>query len=73
MATLMSLRIQEVGEFKYLLNGASFVCELPEWVDKTARVYMIQDVTTNESKMVLTQPNHAPVFFDRENQKWRPL
>ena len=73
MAQISALRVQKVGDFRYLLEGASFVCELPVWVDHTAQIRTIQDVAENETKIVLVQANHAAVYYDRENEKWRPL
>lgn len=73
MASASHLRVQHVGEFHYLMDGAEFVCELPDWVDHTARIKVIPEPSDRTVKIIVAQPNHAPAIYDAENKKWRPL
>lgn len=73
MASMDPLLVKNFGGIPFLLQGTELVCELPEWVDHTARIKTVYEPQNMETKLVLVQPNHPAQILDRETKKWRPL
>lgn len=73
MASFPSLRMWSSGDMKYLLNGSEFVCELPDWVDFTARITTRFNPEINRAEIYLAQPNKPLHVLDQDDKKWRPV